>query len=507
MYSYFPPTKLKNKKKEESIKTSKKTKELHSNSVMLSENDNLALHLSQLKKKNNIFLNFNNETMISKSKKKEIQEKNKDLKNNSTEKKPPIINDKDYKIEFFTNLPIKEIQEKNEHLEDHSSERDDDIIINEKSSNVEQLSNESTQKIQEKNKDFEAHSVERDDFFTYDEDCQTQFLTEKQKKLLEQSTYQKKSFLVKNPVNDVLKKNLSEGNYLNAFLNSGADILNVPKISWKPFARGVSVLMSWFKSSKTEAPNSSSKVYNSSTSKTNDETEVLKTSANNQNIFSSNETENQKIENPIYSDLSALSEQHKFSEKSLERKAAVDHPTSTHQKSWKNLRATNVSINTAITSKLLQKEYKNLLKTPALDMRFLSTMDDSYYTINGKSATNENPHDVLDLIRKEIPNFQTQQLISSYTHSGLLVEPLKQLQIRYPDLRTEEIFDMFTSYNIRKSDHDKVHITITRTVDIRPPEDELENFDIEKLQSYGLRTDMTLTKYANPTLKYSYFVS
>lgn len=348
-----------------------------------------------------------------------------------------------------------------------------------------------------------------DDMEHYDEMDLTSLLSEETQNFIDPMRKYENKISFEKSSKSRLKKNFEEGDYLNAFLNSGTDILNVPKISWIPIARGVSSIFSWFDDFSSDLNNEIKKPEFPSLQEEIESTKEFQDILKNYHIVSSHDNLTKKIEIPKNCDSSYLLEKHHFSDKNIGRFQKDKQHNISSQLSlnfpWKILRASNHSLNTAILSDLMQKAYEDLSTTNSLDERFLNSIDDTNYIINGKLVTNENPQEVMDLIKKEIPNFNTQQLLSIYAHSGLLQEPLRNLELRYPNLDTQNIFDMLTTYEINEMKHGKLHVTITRLVDLYPSEN--PDSSEKEVQKYGLRTDMILTKYANPFIKYSYFVS
>lgn len=169
---------------------------------------------------------------------------------------------------------------------------------------------------------------------------------------------------------------------------------------------------------------------------------------------------------------------------------------------WKFLHKSELSINVADFSAELQKSFLKLKETSDLDSSFLSSLEGKIVFLDRFQLPKDDVQEALKIFKNETPDLGFQQLISNCMHIDMLDASWFGLIARYPEIKKREVQNNKTIYEIDQIDYDKYKVAITTIVNLKP-------FDLNnphEIHKYGIRTALILVKYANPEIRYSYYV-
>nr|AAW72673.1 hypothetical protein [Buchnera aphidicola (Cinara cedri)] len=169
---------------------------------------------------------------------------------------------------------------------------------------------------------------------------------------------------------------------------------------------------------------------------------------------------------------------------------------------WNILRSVNFSPKTIARSKQLQETFHELLDSGKLEQKFLDHLHGKTVYLNGKKVLSDQAPDIMNAFRESVPEFQTQQLISTYVHPEVLDVAWENLFKRHPGVINRTVDNEHYTYEIDEISPEMYKVAITKITDLQPS----YSGDINEIHTHGMRAAMIITANFNPEMRYSFFV-
>lgn len=173
-----------------------------------------------------------------------------------------------------------------------------------------------------------------------------------------------------------------------------------------------------------------------------------------------------------------------------------------HNVPWRFLHKKNLPIDVTALSENIQNSFNNLRQTSDIDQKFLDGLEGKTVFIDRQEIPSKNANEILTIIQQETEDYEIQQLISICMHPDMLDVSWEGLASHHPEIKVREIKTENITYEIDQIDYDKYKIAITKMATLLPS----QNKQLNLINKYGIRVSMIITKYANPEIRYSYYV-
>lgn len=171
---------------------------------------------------------------------------------------------------------------------------------------------------------------------------------------------------------------------------------------------------------------------------------------------------------------------------------------------WKGLDSISGPENSKNIGKSFFTSFDTLRKTSGLNDKFLNESKNSILQIDGKQLSKSSPQVTLDDFKEFVPDLETRQLISSYSHQGILSPGYVELFAEHPDLVSFQPKNSQFFYVANEIDKGVFQFTATSQADL---EKTYETSDHNKYHCFGVQASMTLSKDKLPNdIEYSYYL-
>lgn len=181
---------------------------------------------------------------------------------------------------------------------------------------------------------------------------------------------------------------------------------------------------------------------------------------------------------------------------------AVSSTYNADQASWKLFKELGVAEKTNNFGKALQHSYYQLSGSKSLNKNFLYSLLNKDIKINGnKIPCKDSALEMIQNIKKIIPDHRLLQLLSTYSHPGVLKVAEEQLLKEHPEINNRLSQNMNISYHIDQVDNETFRVSIVKHAYLRPSMFHSPN----DIHAYGLRANMLISKTSYPKLQYTYF--
>ncbi|WP_075432350.1 hypothetical protein [Buchnera aphidicola] len=172
------------------------------------------------------------------------------------------------------------------------------------------------------------------------------------------------------------------------------------------------------------------------------------------------------------------------------------------QAAWKMFKSCTLEQKTNNFARKLQNSYLRLNNTRFLNKNFLTSLLKKEIYINGKKIpASDSIAETIKNIQKIIPDYNAQQLVSTYAHPGVLKMAEKQLLKEHPEINDRISQNMHITYRIDQVDNESFRISILKHAYLRPSMFHSPN----DIHAYGLRANMLISKTSRPKLQFTYF--
>ncbi|XBC43839.1 MAG: hypothetical protein UAT33_02760 [Buchnera aphidicola (Floraphis choui)] len=168
---------------------------------------------------------------------------------------------------------------------------------------------------------------------------------------------------------------------------------------------------------------------------------------------------------------------------------------------WFTLKTNGDKFHTSVGQKF-QNHFNELSKTVKLNDSFLFEGENSVLQVNGQKISKRSPEDMLTSFKYAIPNLESRQLISSYSHLDLFSQPYIELFSERPELADLKLKDMNVSYVVDELNNGTFQLVATSKSQL----DSSYKLDGNTYDSFGVQTSMILSKDHAPNIEYAYFL-
>ncbi|XBC44361.1 MAG: hypothetical protein U0W94_02795 [Buchnera aphidicola (Schlechtendalia peitan)] len=169
---------------------------------------------------------------------------------------------------------------------------------------------------------------------------------------------------------------------------------------------------------------------------------------------------------------------------------------------WYTLENSDGESFTIFSGKDFQDSFNTLKNTLELNNRFISEGEDSVLQVNGQQISKYSPQDMLNDFQQVLPNLESRQLISSYTHQNLFSKPYLKLFSEKPELADLKLKDMKVSYVADAINDNEFQLVATSKANL----DSSYTVDGNTYDSFGVQVSTILSKNNTPKIAYEYFL-
>ncbi|ANF17277.1 hypothetical protein XW81_02720 [Buchnera aphidicola (Schlechtendalia chinensis)] len=172
---------------------------------------------------------------------------------------------------------------------------------------------------------------------------------------------------------------------------------------------------------------------------------------------------------------------------------------------WYTLKNINDNNSSIFSGKKFQNNFNELKKTLKLDNDFLSEGEDSVLQVNGQPISKHSPATMLNDFKYVLPNLESRQLISSYSHQDLFSRPYLELFSERPELADLKLKDIKVSYVADELDDNQIQLVATSKARL----DSNTSYKADGNtydDSFGIQASMILSKDKVPNIEYVYFL-
>ncbi|CAL4325555.1 hypothetical protein [Buchnera aphidicola] len=171
---------------------------------------------------------------------------------------------------------------------------------------------------------------------------------------------------------------------------------------------------------------------------------------------------------------------------------------------WQSLSKEIPSKKDPFPSNPFQKSFIHLKNTTQLNNNFVKNLDKNVsITVDGKEINGNSPEELLNNLKKKVPNLSDRQLISSYVQPSVFKKSLDDLQTLESDFSKFLPTSSKLSYKLNSLGDGKYTLLATSISQVKLKDSETSDKDYT---SYGVRAFLTISPYENPTIKYLFFM-
>ncbi|WP_343184027.1 hypothetical protein RJK19_02005 [Buchnera aphidicola (Ceratovacuna keduensis)] len=178
---------------------------------------------------------------------------------------------------------------------------------------------------------------------------------------------------------------------------------------------------------------------------------------------------------------------------------------------WKLLNDANESFPLVKFGKDIRDHFDYLNRSDEEDLHkvFMSELGNVEMSIDGKSITeNKDPKEILKKFKELLPNISDRKLVSCFSQEGVLSKAFFGLIAKNPDILKCTFYHPKISYKINRINENSFEVdicSITRSRNF----DDFNNVGmpyVNKIHSYGIKTNVVFSKISNPIIKNLFFV-
>ena len=206
------------------------------------------------------------------------------------------------------------------------------------------------------------------------------------------------------------------------------------------------------------------------------------------------------ITNTVIPDDQYITESHQFKDNPFFIDNKNDNITNM---TWTPLDTLNSSDEIEYYINAYQNNFNALQDTEQLDKKFMNSISDASFTINGNKIFKTSVLDFLHEFKKMVPDLESRQLLSSYAHSDIFKEPFDDLLEHNPNLYNCKQINPVVEYDIEKLDIGEFKVNATHVAELQSK----DNYYYQPYKSIGVQVSLVLAIDKKPEVYYSSFLN